>query len=273
MSIISAGHRYLDTLIYMYEFLSLEHHGSVGLIRLDRPKMNVLNRAMQEEIRQISESVNTNPDVRVVVFYGGEKSFAAGADIKEMINWSASDAARETPGLQECFNAVANISKPTIAAITGYALGGGFELALSCDLRIAASDAQVGLPEVLLGVIPGAGGTQRLTRLVGTARAKDLIFTGRFVPASEALTLGLVNEVVAPGELLDRALALATELSKGSVTALAAAKQAINAGSQNDLTFGLKTEAQLFASLFGSTDQVRGMSSFVENGPGKADFS
>lgn len=257
----------------MYEFLSLEHHGSVGLIRLDRPKMNVLNRAMQEEIRQVSLEVNSNPDVRSVIFYGGEKSFAAGADIKEMINWTKEDAIRETPGLQECFNAVANISKPTIAAITGYALGGGFELALSCDLRIAASDSQVGLPEVLLGVIPGAGGTQRLTRLVGTAKAKDLIFTGRFVPANEALTLGLVNEVVAPGELLDRALALGTQLALGSTSALLAAKKAIDEGGAQDLPSGLKTEAKLFAELFGSPDQQIGMTSFVENGPGKADFS
>ena len=257
----------------MYEFLSLEHHGSVGLIRLDRPKMNVLNRAMQEEIRQVSLEVNSNPDVRSVIFYGGEKSFAAGADIKEMINWTKEDAIRETPGLQECFNAVANISKPTIAAITGYALGGGFELALSCDLRIAASDSQVGLPEVLLGVIPGAGGTQRLTRLVGTAKAKDLIFTGRFVPANEALTLGLVNEVVKPEVLLDRALALGTQLALGSTSALLAAKRAIDEGGAQDLTSGLKTEAKLFAELFGSRDQQIGMTSFVENGPGKADFS
>lgn len=257
----------------MYEFLSLEHHGAVGVIRLDRPKMNVLNRAMQEEIRKVSQEINQNPDIRAVVIYGGEKSFAAGADIKEMMHWDASEAAKETPGLQACFNAVAGITKPTIAAISGYALGGGLELALACDFRIAADDAQVGQPEILLGVIPGAGGTQRLARLIGTSRAKEIIFTGRFVPASEALSLGILNEVVSPAELFSRALEFAATLAAGSVTALSAAKQAIDQGISQDLTSGLETEAKFFAGLFGSRDQVLGMASFVENGPGKADFS
>ena len=257
----------------MYEFLSLEHHGPVGLIRLDRPKMNALNRVMQEEIRSISKEVSANPDIRTVIFYGGEKSFAAGADIKEMVNWNTADASRETPGLQACFNAVAEIPKPTFAALSGYALGGGLELALSCDLRIAASDAQLGQPEILLGVIPGAGGTQRLARLVGPARAKDLIFTGRFVSASEALQLGLVNEVVAPEQLLNRTLELARQLASGSATALAAAKQAIDLGIDQSLAEGLVTEQKLFAQLFGTDDQVIGMQSFIENGPGKAKFS
>lgn len=257
----------------MYEFVSLEHHGSVGLIRLDRPKMNVLNRAMQEEIRLISNEISENPDVRAVVIYGGEKSFAAGADIKEMVNWNAADAARETPGLQDCFTAVSQIPKPTIAAVTGYALGGGLELALACDFRVASSDAQLGLPEILLGVIPGAGGTQRLARLIGSAKAKDLIFTGRFVPAVEAQSFGLVNEVVAPDQLLSRALELADSLAKGSATALAAAKAAIDQGIEVSLAEGLKVEQEIFAGLFGTADQMIGMQSFIENGPGKATFS
>lgn len=257
----------------MYEFVSLEHHGSVGLIRLDRPKMNVLNRAMQEEIRLISNEISENPDVRAVVIYGGEKSFAAGADIKEMVNWNAADAARETPGLQDCFTAVSQIPKPTIAAVTGYALGGGLELALACDFRVASNDAQLGLPEILLGVIPGAGGTQRLARLIGSAKAKDLIFTGRFVPAVEAQKFGLVNEVVAPDQLLSRALELADSLAKGSATALAAAKAAIDQGIEVSLAEGLKVEQEIFAGLFGTADQMIGMQSFIENGPGKATFS
>ncbi len=257
----------------MYEFVSLEHHGSVGLIRLDRPKMNVLNRAMQEEIRLISNEISENPDVRAVVIYGGEKSFAAGADIKEMVNWNAADAARETPGLQDCFTAVSQIPKPTIAAVTGYALGGGLELALACDFRVASNDAQLGLPEILLGVIPGAGGTQRLARLIGSAKAKDLIFTGRFVPAIEAQSFGLVNEVVAPDQLLSRALELADSLAKGSATALAAAKAAIDQGIEVSLAEGLKVEQEIFAGLFGTADQMIGMQSFIENGPGKATFS
>jgi enoyl-CoA hydratase len=257
----------------MYEFISIEHHGAVAVIKLDRPKMNVLNRQMQEEIRKVSESISTNPDVRVAVFYGGEKAFAAGADIKEMVNWDAQEAAKQAPGLQDCFNAVANIPKPTIAALTGYALGGGLELALACDLRIAASDTQLGQPEILLGVIPGAGGTQRLTRLVGPAHSKDLIFTGRFISASEAKEIGLVNEVVTPADLFDRSLALAMQLANGSASALAAAKRAIDEGAQQSLADGLLTEQKLFAQLFGGADQVEGMTSFIENGPGKAKFN
>jgi enoyl-CoA hydratase len=257
----------------MYEHISLEHHGSVGLVKLDRPKMNVLNRQMQEEIREVSQSISKNADIRVVVFYGGEKSFAAGADIKEMVDWDAKVAAKQTPGLQACFTAVSEIPKPTIAAISGYALGGGLELALSCDLRIASSDSQLGQPEILLGVIPGAGGTQRLTRLIGTARAKDLIFTGRFVSATEALGLGLVNQVVEPQELLPRVLELAGQLAKGSATALAAAKAAIDFGIEQPLSAGLVTEQKLFSGLFGGVDQGIGMKSFIENGPGKANFS
>lgn len=257
----------------MYEFISVEHHGAVAVIKLDRPKMNVLNRQMQEEIRKVSESISTNPDVRVAVFYGGEKAFAAGADIKEMVNWDAQEAAKQTPGLQDCFAAVANIPKPTIAALTGYALGGGLELALACDLRIAAEDTQLGQPEILLGVIPGAGGTQRLTRLVGVARSKELIFTGRFISAVEAKEIGLVNELVTPANLFERALALALQLADGSVTALAAAKQAIDEGIQQTLAEGLLTEQKLFAGLFGGADQIEGMNSFIENGPGKAKFN
>lgn len=257
----------------MYEFISVEHHGAVAVIKLDRPKMNVLNRQMQEEIRKVSESISTNPDVRVAVFYGGEKAFAAGADIKEMVNWDAQEAAKQTPGLQDCFTAVANIPKPTIAALTGYALGGGLELALACDLRIAAEDTQLGQPEILLGVIPGAGGTQRLTRLVGVARSKELIFTGRFISAVEAKEIGLVNELVTPANLFERALALALQLADGSVTALAAAKQAIDEGIQQTLAEGLLTEQKLFAGLFGGADQIEGMNSFIENGPGKAKFN
>jgi len=257
----------------MYEFISLEHRGAIGLVRLDRPKMNVLNRAMQEEIRNVSKSLTDNPEVKVVIFYGGEKAFAAGADIKEMVNWTEEIAQTQAPGLQECFNAVAAISKPTIAAISGYALGGGLELALSCDLRIAATDAQLGQPEVLLGVIPGAGGTQRLARLIGSSRAKDLIFTGRFVDADESLRLGLVNQVVAPQDLLTSALALAQQLALGSTTALSAAKKAIDIGLNQELSNGLITEQKLFAALFGTTDQQIGMNSFIQSGPGKAEFS
>lgn len=256
----------------MTEFLQVQHHGRVAVIQLDRPKMNVLNRAMQVEIASTVRDLDSRDDVRAIVFYGGEKNFAAGADVKEMVHWDKATAHKEAPGLQAAFNAVAAVSKPTIAAITGYALGGGFELAMACDLRIAADNATVGQPEILLGIIPGAGGTQRLTRLVGVARAKDIILTGRFVSAQEACTLGMVNEIVAPDKVLDRAIELASSLAKGPALAMAAAKRAIEQGSELPLSQGLVVEQKAFADLFETPDQVSGMTSFVELGPGKAEF-
>ena len=165
------------------------------------------------------------------------------------------------------------ISKPTIAAITGYALGGGLELALCCDLRVAGDNAKVGLPEILLGIIPGAGGTQRLTRLVGPARAKDLILTGRFVGAQEALAMGLVDRVVAPDSVYEEALALAARLARGAPLAQRAAKRAIEAALEGDAKAGLEAERAEFAALFDTEDQKIGMQSFLANGPGKAEFT
>lgn len=257
----------------MPEFLHITIQDRVAVVQLDRPKMNVLNREMQEEIAATVRELDANDDVRAIVFYGGEKNFAAGADVKEMVHWDKATAHAQAPGLQAAFNSVAAVSKPTIAALTGYALGGGFELAMACDLRIAADNATVGQPEILLGIIPGAGGTQRLTRLVGVARAKDIILTGRFVPAAEAFHLGMVNEVVPAESVLERALAVATQLAAGPATAIAAAKRAIEQGIQVDLADGLVIEQKEFADLFGTADQVSGMTSFVENGPGKATFA
>ena len=168
--------------------------------------------------------------------------------------------------------AVARIPKPVVAAVTGYALGGGCELALCADIRIAADDAKLGQPEILLGVIPGAGGTQRLARLVGPARAKDLIFTGRFVPADEALAIGLVDQVVPPDQVYDTAVAWASRFAAGPAYALRAAKEAIDRGLETDLETGLEIERQQFAALFATEDRGIGMTSFVENGPGKARF-
>lgn len=256
----------------MPEFLNVQRRERVAVVQLNRPKMNVLSREMQDEIAATVHELDNDDEVRVIVFYGGEKNFAAGADVKQMVHWDSATAHKEAPGLQAAFNAVAAVSKPTIAAITGYALGGGFELAMACDLRIAAEDAQVGQPEILLGIIPGAGGTQRLTRLIGTARAKDVILTGRFVSAKEAFDLGMVNEIVQSDKVLDRALELATQLSKGPAKAMAAAIRAIEQGSELPLSQGLVLEQKAFADLFGTADQVEGMTSFVENGPGKAQF-
>ena len=171
----------------MAEFVRLEVEDGVGTIRVDRPKMNALDIQVQEEIRAAAHEATARDDVRAVVVYGGEKVFAAGADVKEMAGMSHAEMVARSGGLQSAFTAVARIPKPVVAAVTGYALGGGCELALCADIRIAGEGATLGQPEILLGIIPGAGGTQRLTRLVGPSRAKDLIFTGRFVKADEAL--------------------------------------------------------------------------------------
>jgi enoyl-CoA hydratase len=211
--------------------------------------------------------------VRAVVLWGGEKVFAAGADIKEMADMSYADMSRHSGTLQASFTAVAEIPKPVVAAVTGYALGGGCELALCADIRIAADDAKLGQPEILLGIIPGAGGTQRLSRLVGPAKAKDIIFTGRFVSADEALAIGLVDKVAPAPEVYDAAIAWASKFSKGPAFALRAAKRAIDKGLETDLGTGLEIERQQFAALFATDDQAAGMKSFVENGPGKATFT
>jgi enoyl-CoA hydratase/carnithine racemase len=257
----------------MAEFVSVEVVDAVATIRLDRPPMNPLSLQVQREIRDAAVELSARTDVAVVVLYGGEKVFAAGADIKEMVDMSYQDMAIASTGLQGAFNAVAAIPQPTIAAITGYALGGGCELALCCDLRIAADDAKLGQPEIRLGIIPGAGGTQRLTRLVGPSRAKEIVFTGRFVDAQEALTIGLVNSVVPPDEVYSSAMALAAKLAKGPAMALRAAKRAIDGGIETDLATGLEIERLEFTGLFATDDQTIGMASFIENGPGKAQFT
>ena len=207
-----------------------------------------------------------------MIVYGGAKVLAAGADVKEMADLTYSEMAERAHELSRGLGAVSEIPKPTVAAITGYALGGGFEIALACDRRIAGDNARVGQPEILLGIIPGGGGTQRLTRLVGPSKAKDVIFTGRFYTASEALELGLVDEVVAPDDVYAAAHRWASQFANGPTRALAAAKAAIDRGLDADLRTGLNLESEIFAALFGTEDQTIGMRSFVENGPGRAQF-
>ena len=256
----------------MGEFVNLTVSDGVGTIRLDRPKMNALNVQVQEEIRTAAQEATANDEVRAVVIYGGEKVFAAGADIKEMADMSYADMVKRSGPLQSALSAVAAIPKPTVAAITGYALGGGCELALCADYRIAAEDAKLGQPEILLGIIPGAGGTQRLSRLIGASKAKDIIYTGRFVDAAESLALGLVDRVVPAASVYDEAVAWASQFSRGAAMALRAAKEAIDSGLGVDLATGLEIERQQFAALFATEDRAIGMKSFVENGPGKAEF-
>ena len=248
----------------MAEFVSLEVADAVATLTLQRPPMNALNRQMQSEIREAAHEVSARRDVGAVIVYGGPKVFAAGADIKEMGALAYQDMLRESTDLQDCFTAVARIPQPTIAAVTGYALGGGCELALCCDLRIAADDARLGQPEILLGIIPGAGGTQRLPRLIGVSRAKDLILTGRHVDAAEALSFGMVNSVVPADEVYSAALDLAGRLARGPALALRAAKEAVDHGMDVDLATGLDIERVRFAALFATDDQTEGMAAFTE---------
>ncbi|MCH1868391.1 enoyl-CoA hydratase/isomerase family protein [Nocardioides sp. CFH 31398] len=251
----------------------LEVADGVATIRLDRPKMNALDVSTQEQIRAAAAECTDRDDIRAVVVYGGERVFAAGADVVEMERMSHLDMVKRSGGLQSALSAVARIPKPVVAAVTGYALGGGCELALCADVRIAADDATLGQPEVLLGIIPGAGGTQRLTRLVGISTAKDLIFTGRFVKADEALAIGLVDRLVPAAEVYDAAVAWAKQFAAGPMLALRAAKEAIDRGVETDLETGLEIERAAFAALFATDDRAAGMRSFVENGPGKATFT
>jgi enoyl-CoA hydratase/carnithine racemase len=235
--------------------------------------MNALNSQLQNELAAAARELAADSEVRAVVLYGGEKVFAAGADVKEFADMSYADMARDTARLTASFDALARLPQPVIAAVTGYALGGGCELALTADFRVSADDARWGQPEILLGIIPGAGGTQRLPRLIGPARAKDLIYTGRFVDAEEAHSIGLVDLVVPAAEVYPTALKMAARFAKGPALALRAAKTAIDNGLDSDLGTGLRLESQLFASLFATEDRSAGMRSFIENGPGKAQFS
>jgi enoyl-CoA hydratase/carnithine racemase len=255
------------------EFVRLEVEGGIGTLRLDRPKMNAINAQLRTELEECAREATDRSDVRAVVLYGGERVFAAGADIKEMQEISYADMVAWGSKLQEALKVVAAIPKPVVAAVTGYALGGGFELALTADFRVLGESAQVGVPEILLGVIPGAGGTQRLTRLVGPAKAKSLVYTGRFVKADEALSLGIADAVVPDAEVYTAAVAMASQWAEGPAVALRAAKQAIDQGLELDLDAALRLETALFAGLFATEDQKAGMTSFVENGPGKAVFT
>jgi enoyl-CoA hydratase/carnithine racemase len=247
------------------EFVSVEIDQAVATIRLERPPMNALSAAVQDEIATAARQLSADPAVRSVILYGGQQVFAAGADVKEMAELGyvrmASVGSRR---LQDTFRAVARIGKPVIAAITGYALGGGLELALCADFRVVGQNAKLGQPEILLGIIPGAGGTQRLPRLIGPAKAKDLIYSGRFVTADEALAVGLADKVVPDNQVYGAAREWAASFSDGPALALRAAKEAIDRGLEADLDTGLEIERLSFAGLFASADAQAGMHSFLD---------
>ena len=256
----------------MAEFVTLETTDGIGTIRLNRPPVNALNDQVTAELAAAARAAAAD-EVRAVVIYGGEKVFAGGADIKVMAEAGYAEMALRSARLHEAMNLLAALGKPVVAAITGYALGGGLEVALAADFRVAGEKARLGQPEILLGIIPGAGGTQRLTRLIGPARAKDLVFSGRMVGAAEALQLGLVDQVVPDSDVYSAAVDMVKRYAAGPALALRAAKQAIDTGLGVDLATGLEIERVQFAALFGTEDQRAGMRSFLENGPGKATFT
>lgn len=244
---------------------------AVAVLRLDRPPMNPLSRAMLAEIADAARRVAADAAVRAVVVCGSEKALAAGADIAEF--GDAAAARSVTIAFRDALDALAAVPYPVIAAISGYALGGGLELALACDLRVAAESARLGQPEILLGIIPGGGATQRLARLVGSARAKELIWSGRQVRADEALAIGLVDRVVPAGEAETKAIEWAAGFASGPTVAIGLAKRAIDQGLDGALAAGLDLESELFVEVFDSEDAAIGVQSFREHGPGKATFT
>lgn len=248
------------------------HHRDDGIavVTLANPKVNALSSEVLRQLRDVARRLDDDPPAAVVVT-GGDRVFAAGADISE---FHGPDEARVIGGLfSEALDAVAAIPRVTIAAVAGFALGGGCELALACDFRMASTKAKFGQPEILLGIIPGGGGTQRLARLIGPARAKDMILSGRQVRAEEAATIGLVDRVAEPEELMDDALAWAGTFAAGAVAAQALAKATIDDGLDRSLADGLTLEQDRFAEVFRTDDARIGVASFIEHGPGHADFT
>jgi enoyl-CoA hydratase len=241
----------------------------VAVITLDNPKVNALSMEVLRQLESAAVALTDDP-AGAVVITGGDRLFAAGADISEF--GGPDEAERIGDLFLRALGAVADIPRATVAAVNGVALGGGCELALACDFRIASTRAKFGQPEILLGIIPGGGGTQRLPRLIGPARAKEMIFSGRTVDADEALRIGLVDEVVEPDALFDRAVERAAALATGAVAAQGLAKRAIDRGLDITLGGGLDLEQQLFVEVFGTDDAQAGVSSFLDHGPGKATF-
>lgn len=247
----------------MGEFVRTETEGGVAVIRIDRPPANALARQVSLELSEAAAAVASDDAIRAVVLWGGERIFAAGADIKAMVEYGPDEIASDVGALERACRDLEAIPKITIAAINGFALGGGLEVALACDVRFAAQDAQLGLPEIKLGIIPGSGGTQRLPRQIGLARARELILTGRSVNADEAQALGLVDGVAPAGEAFTLAFDGASRYAAGPTQAYAAAKRAL-AAADRPLAEGLEVEREAFVPLFATRDQEEGMRAFLD---------
>lgn len=256
----------------MSEFVRLTTSDGVATLRIDRPPLNALNVALQRELRAATRQAATDDDIRAVVLYGGPHALAVGADIEEFDGLEYADVLAGVADLARVFDELAELPKPVVAAVGRYAVGGGCELALTADFRVCGTSSVFGQPEILLGLIPGGGGTQRLPQVIGPARAKELIFTGREVPADEASRIGLVDRVVADDEVYPVAVELARKFAEGPAVALRAAKVAVHAGLQHGPAAGARLERELFAALFGTEDKDIGVRSYFANGPGKALF-
>ena len=252
-----------------YESLLIETHDRVGLIRLNRPRaLNALNDALMDELGQALMAFDADDGIGAIVLTGSDRAFAAGADIGAMANWSYMDVYK-SEYITRNWEQIRKVRKPVIAAVAGFALGGGCELAMMCDIVIAADTARFGQPEIKLGVIPGAGGTQRLPRAVGKAKAMDLCLTGRMMDATEAERAGLVSRVVPAASLMEEALAAAAQIAAHSLPSVMMLKEAINRAYEAPLSEGLIFERRLFHSLFATEDQKEGMAAFVEKRPAR----
>ncbi len=246
-----------------YETILVETRGRVGLVRLNRPRaFNALNSQLMRELTDALAALDADPEVGAIVITGNERVFAAGADIREMSTATPVDML--VSGYIDLFDRIRSVTKPIIAAVSGWALGGGFELAMTCDMIIASESAKFGQPEINLGIIPGAGGTQRLTRTVGKYLAMEMVLNDRRLSAEEAARWGLVNRVVPVERYLDEALSLAEQLAARAPLALRIAKEAVNKALETSLTEGLAYERRVFFLLFATEDQKEGMQAFLE---------
>jgi len=251
-----------------YENIIVETRGKVGLVRLNRPQaLNALNAALLGELGAAVDAFEADPAIGCIVIAGSDKAFAAGADIKEMATKSFMDAFMND--LAADWDRVARARKPVVAAVAGFALGGGCELAMHCDIVIAADNAKFGQPEIKLGVIPGIGGTQRLAHAVGKAKAMDLCLSGRMMDAAEAERAGLVSRIVPLASLMDEALKTADTIASMSLPSLMLAKEAVNRAFETTLAEGIRFERRAFHSLFATADQKEGMAAFIEKRPAK----